>query len=431
MKKLLSGFLVMMMLLSNALASGAAVIKKDKLGDVPQNYWANVEIQDMIRSKIMQPDENYNFNPEKKVPRIEFLKGLLKTLGNEDMEVTIKNQFKDINSKTYGYEDIMRSEQLNLVFGYKNRTFMPQRIITKAEAASVISHITLDTPSNQTFLDRFTDKKDIPSWAVDCFAKSVGYNIYVAYPDPNMLLPNKDLTRAEMAVLLYKLRNAMGVVSDRYKGNRVKETTERAEHLNISKNADSDIVLVTNLRRVIKAGNVLKVAFSEDFYSKRSSVNDEIVFVMSKDLFTEEGTMVFQAGTKFKAQIQELKDPQWFNKNAMVRLLFNEVELVDGRKVPIEAVVVGVKDGVLTESRWEKPAIYTIANTVASTGSAIGIAAIPSEKKWGEAVAIGVPVGAGVGLIAGLVTPGVNYKGKEGRQILIKVTQDLSVFYGL
>jgi len=58
-------------------------------------------------------------------------------------------------------------------------------------------------------------------------------------------------------------------------------------------------------------------------------------------------------------------------------------------------------------------------------GTAVGV---PNDQKYlNEGLGIGIPVGAGVGLVAGLVTKGLNFVGHEGEDVLIYLLEDVVV----
>ena len=88
------------------------------------------------------------------------------------------------------------------------------------------------------------------------------------------------------------------------------------------------------------------------------------------------------------------------------------------------------KDYALKEGPWMtagKVALYTVGGTAVGTGAGVGFSFIPDPDKVGTGVAIGTPVGAGVGLITGLVTPGLNYVAHEGEEIQVILLDDASI----
>ena len=159
---------------------------------------------------------------------------LIKVLNQKDLDIYIENPFSDVTLQTKHYNDIMRSAQIGLVYGYPDGTFKPENQIIKSEVTSTMSHITKDTVSDLSVLDNFIDTDNIPEWAKLAYAKTVKYGLFVNYPNKNLFEPNKDLTRAEAAVLLSKLKAAISNVKEEYKAEEPVEKTLSVEHLSIN-----------------------------------------------------------------------------------------------------------------------------------------------------------------------------------------------------
>ena len=184
MKKFVSGVMALCLLAFNAIPVLAASI-----ADVSQNYWASKEINIVVDNNIMTLSGN-RFNPEGNMTRVEFVNALLKVLSDENLNVTISNKFKDVQSSNPNYENILRSQQLGLVYGYPDGTFKPNNSVLRSEAQSVISHITKDMDADTSVLNQFKDAAAIPAWAKKVYAKTINYGIYVNYPDSRELRPN-------------------------------------------------------------------------------------------------------------------------------------------------------------------------------------------------------------------------------------------------
>jgi len=424
MKKILAGLMTFCLLAINVLPVMAAVT----IADVGPNYWARTEIVNVVENNIMSLNSSKNFLPEAKMTRIEFVNSLLKLLSNDNLNVRIKNNFTDVNTSTPYYANILRSQQLGLVYGYPDRTFQPDRAMTRAEAQSVISHITLDKACDEVDVNQFKDADTIPNWAKQVYAKTIHYGIYVNYPDSRELRPNDILTRAEAAVLLSRLKDRLGLVKEQYVGPQA-EKLLAVEHLDVNKKAPCDEVKITNLRNIVLEGNVLEVAFDCKFKSKEHKAGDIVYFVNEEDICTKEGTLIIPANSKFSGQVLEIKDPQWFNKNARVYVQLTCVEFPGGKKFAMCAKPF-YKNYELKEGPWMtagKLALYTLTGGAIGTGAGVGFAFIPDPNKIGTGIAIGTPVGAAVGLITGLVTPGLNYNAKEGEEIYVILLEDMSL----
>ncbi len=423
MRKLLVGlFAAGVVALSTTIPTFAA-----QISDVSSTYWASKEINNVVDNNIMTLTDG-NFNPEGAVRRVDFVQALLKLLTNDNLNVNIKNIFTDVKSSDYYYSDVLRSQQLGLVYGYPNKTFQPKKLLSRAETQSIVSHITRDMNADASLLDNFTDAKQVPAWAKTAYAKTLDYGIYVNYPNPNELRPNDVLSRAEAAVILYRLREKAGLIKSQYVGADL-EKQLGTQHLRVVKSAATDEVLITSTRSIIKEGNAMYVAFDEKFKSELANEGDALTFVANEDIATEEGTVLFPAGTKFQGSVLDVKDPKWFNKNARVYAQITKAVLPNGKVVAMNAKPF-YKNYELKEGPWMtagKLALCTVTGGAIGTGAGVGFAFIPDPVRVGTGVAIGLPVGAGVGLATGLITKGLNYHAKAGEEIKVIMLNDVSI----
>ncbi|MBR1908646.1 S-layer homology domain-containing protein [bacterium] len=420
MKKIVALVLTFCMLSINTLP----VFANSSIKDVSAKYWASREIQNVVNSNIMAVDSSNKFNPEKSITRVEFVQALLKLLSNDNLNIKIGNEFTDINVSDAFYGDVLRSQQLGLVYGYPDKTFKPYKTMLRSEVTSVISHITKDQYTDLSILNQFNDKNEIPSWAVKAYAKTINYGIYVNYPCEKTLEPNRELTRAEAAVILSKLKNKLHIVKSEY----VNEKILAVEHLNVSKKAPVNTVNVTNIRNIICKNNLLEVEFSERYWSKLSKTGEYVHFDVEQNIYTQEGTLVLPEGTKLIAEVTEIIPPKKFNKNARVKFNFRQIILPSGQTINISAVP--YKDGYLKEGPWMttgKLAAWTLGLGIIGAGAGTGFAFIPAKAAIGTGLAIGIPVGCGVGLVTGLVTPGLHYRAKCGENVLILLNDDTSI----
>lgn len=425
MKKLVAGLMAFSLALMTSVPAFSAT---KSIADVSRNHWAQAEIADVVSHSVMTVDPSGNFYPEESISRVEFVKALLRVLSNDNLDVKIKNIFSDVSSSDPDYSDILRSQQLGLVYGYPNGTFQPSRIMLRSEAQSVISHITKDSAADLSILNYFEDAGSVPAWAKKPYAKSLAYGIYVNYPNAKELRPNDDLTRAEAAVLLARLREKIGLVKEQYVGSDL-EKLLAVEHLSVKKNAPNNTVNITNKRNIIREGNVLGVSFADKFKSDLATEGNTVNFTNPEDICTDEGTLLIPAGSIFVGKVLSIQDPKWFNKNARAYIQLTEICFPNGKKVDLNAKPF-YKDYALKEGPWMtagKLVAYTLGGGAVGTGAGVGLAFIPDPHKIGTGIAIGAPVGAAVGLITGLVTPGLDYHAKEGENIYVILCDDASI----
>lgn len=207
------------------------------------------------------------------------------------------------------------------------------------------------------------------------------------------------------------------------------EKTVAVEHLDVHKKAPCNVVTITNLRKTVEKGNVLQFVFDEKFFSKCAQAGQIVHFVVPQALYTTEGTLILPCGTKIVAEVINVEKPKWFNKNARVSLIFRQIVLPDNTCIAIKARPF-TKDCKLKEGPWTtagKLTLSTLTLGIVGAGAGVGFAFIPNPAKIGTGLAIGIPIGCGVGFVVGLITPGCHYKAKKGEAVYALLIDEFSV----
>lgn len=199
------------------------------------------------------------------------------------------------------------------------------------------------------------------------------------------------------------------------------------EHLCNKKGSPVNMVEISSCGIKILANNVLEVTFTGDFNSKNANCKDRVSFVFNCGLVTTEGRTILPCGTQVLGTIQQIQGPKWMNRNAKVFIIFDELVFPNGKRVQMCAKPYS-KDCSLKNSSWKavgKAAGYTVG--LFGVGAGLGAAIGTAGKASIGCMTYGMPIGGGVGLLAGTITPGLNYKAKEGKKIYIQLVQDLVI----
>lgn len=381
------------------------------LTDVTTEYWAAKEIAACVRDGVIRPYADSSFRPNVNVKRSEFNSMLLRALGHKPTEIQAKSPFKDLKGNHWAFSDIMKSEEIGLLYGYPDGTFRPETLISRVEVASILSHITKNSLQDMSVLEQFVDSNDIPDWGKKQYAKSIELGLYANYPDLAKLLPNKPLNRAEAAVILHRLRMAMGLVKEQYVAKDAQVEQQKAP-------APTEKVSLLNFRRIVLAGNVVRAAFTGNI----ADLDENLKFTFVNDVYTEEGNLLIPRGSVLNAEIKSLDSKEILDKNTKVSVTFDQILFPSGKVAPIQGHVFDRK-GVLTAGKlatFGKIGSYTIGSAVTGVGSGIGVAAVSDPKKVGEG-------SADAGSVTGLVTPGLHFKADVEDSLLIELTQDLDL----
>jgi hypothetical protein len=406
--------------------------------DVPEGYWAYTPITSLASESIISGYSDNTFKPENHVKRAEFATMLVKTLSQEKLETSGDLPYTDVNISVCSFTDICRINDLKLVVGYPDKTFKPDAFITKAEVmtvlANTLSESYLGSDEAKTILSAFQDNKSIPNWATDPVSKSIKNDYFVKYPDPSIIAVNNQATRAEVAELLYKLRQNLLLKTKQETPEIVireaimENEIPAVEHLSYMY-SDKGIneVKVKRLEASISEGNVLKTVFVSDFNTKKAAENGKIQLTITEDLYTKEGTFLIPAGSIFEGSISTLQGAKLYNRNAKVGFNIYQLILPSGKTYDISAKIAspsGLLEQDYNRRNFKRDAIVTLGT--AGFGAAVGaLAGLDNHSGMGSI--IGVSSGFGIGALGAAIVPGYPLEFKKGDKVFIKLVKDITI----
>ncbi|MEG3072472.1 MAG: S-layer homology domain-containing protein [Candidatus Syntrophopropionicum ammoniitolerans] len=91
--------------------------------------------------------------------------------------------FADVAEGDWYYTDVCAATSAGYVKGYEDNTFGPNKAITRAEAAAIVSRLLGITADDDSVLDKFSDAAAISDWAKADVAAMVEANLLSGYPD--------------------------------------------------------------------------------------------------------------------------------------------------------------------------------------------------------------------------------------------------------
>ncbi len=171
--------------------------------DVPPNYWAIKAIKYMVSKNIVSGYPDGTFKPEKIVTRAEYAKMLALSL-NLDVSKG-RDIYADVPSSHWAYKYITAVTDAKLMKGYGNGKFGPNDTVKKEEIITTIvrlKHWKLEHPTAGTF-------PDVPKnyWAFPYIETAVKHGLIKKF-DKGLTDGNFHIkvgaTRAQTAELLYR-----------------------------------------------------------------------------------------------------------------------------------------------------------------------------------------------------------------------------------
>jgi len=172
--------------------------------DVNSSYWASEYVQALTEASIISGYEDGTFRPDRQMTRAEFASIL--SGGFPTAEVRAPITFSDVPTDHWAAGAIASAYAKGFLSGYPDGTFGLDQPITRLEVLlSLTSGLGIDTSgANGEALAAFADRGEIPDWATAAIAAATESQLVVNYPNVQQLNPNSNATRAEIAAIAYQ-----------------------------------------------------------------------------------------------------------------------------------------------------------------------------------------------------------------------------------
>ncbi len=191
--------------------------------DVPNGYWAACDIDKLAMNDVVVGYPDGMFKPNKNISRAEFATMLVKGF-NLDCDMHRTSMFKDVPTSNWANPAIAKAVDENLMTGYPNGKFEPAKNVTRAEALTTIAKgmtCDIDQCKADEILSKYADGASVPNWARIPVAKSLSNGALKDSPNPNMIMPNKDASRADVASMMQTVRVALGYDTNPQTANEI------------------------------------------------------------------------------------------------------------------------------------------------------------------------------------------------------------------
>lgn len=148
------------------------VVQASKTFNDIEQHWAKTDIELMASKKIVLGLTEQSFMPDKQITRAEFATILIRALGINVIEENSK--FNDILATDWYAKSVNAAARAGLVLGYENGQFNPNGSISRQEMAVMIGRAMKyantaqsiqNSGQDQSKINSFTDRGDVPSWA--------------------------------------------------------------------------------------------------------------------------------------------------------------------------------------------------------------------------------------------------------------------------
>ncbi|MBD2202120.1 S-layer homology domain-containing protein [Calothrix sp. FACHB-1219] len=171
-------------------------------------HWAVAFVEALVGKGLISGFPDSSFKPNAPITRAQYAAIIAKTFPPPNGSKV--SNFTDIKSDYWAASAILRAANMGFVSGFPDGTFRPEQNLTKIQAIVSIVNGLQWSGGNSNVLSVYRDRAQIPSYATNAVAVATQKLLVVNYPTTEQLEPLKDISRAEVAALIYQALVAIG-----------------------------------------------------------------------------------------------------------------------------------------------------------------------------------------------------------------------------
>jgi hypothetical protein len=176
----------------------------------------------MLAKSIITGFPDGTFKPNDSLTRAQYAAILAKAFNRSYIREA--TNFRDVASTFWGKDAIAKANRMGFLSGFPDGTFRPNDKLTRVQAlVGLVNGLGL-VGGNLNTLGYYGDRAQIPSYATDEIATATEKQIVVNYPNLTQLNPMREITRSEVAALVYQSLVSQGQASAINSSYIVKQT---------------------------------------------------------------------------------------------------------------------------------------------------------------------------------------------------------------
>ncbi|KRE98885.1 hypothetical protein ASG89_28385 [Paenibacillus sp. Soil766] len=187
-----------------------AVFYKDvTFQDLNEVSWAQASIEALAAREVVNGVSADSYAPNSPVTRAEFVTLLMRSFSLTD-EHAGSSSFGDMDQHDWYYGSIAAAERLGVISGREDGSFGGDEVISRQDMAVMASRIlqvlNVSIPAKGSS-EAFNDMSDIANYAMEAISTMQGAGIIEG--SNGSFMPNESTTRAQAAVIIYRLLNKL------------------------------------------------------------------------------------------------------------------------------------------------------------------------------------------------------------------------------
>jgi hypothetical protein len=183
------------------LAKSEVLSQAESFDDVPPYDWAYEPVTMLRQMNMVSGYDNNEFKPDRLITRAEFIKMAVSSLGLQQGASELS--FKDKGEiPAWAEQSVKTAVAAGLIDGYEDGTVRPNQPISRAEIVAILVK-GYKLPIASDYSLTYTDRNAIPVWAAAYVRTAAAKGLVDGYEDGSFA-PNKQAKRSEVASILYK-----------------------------------------------------------------------------------------------------------------------------------------------------------------------------------------------------------------------------------
>lgn len=183
------------------IAKTELLMQAEPFADVPSYDWAYEPVTMLQQMDIINGYENNEFKPERNITRAEFITMTANALSLKPVSTDLS--FYDKNQiPDWASQSMQTAVQAGLIDGYEDGSLRPNQPISRTEIVTILVK-GFHLPAATNYSLKYTDRDAIPNWAVNYVRTAATEGLVDGYEDGSFA-PNNPAKRSEVASILYK-----------------------------------------------------------------------------------------------------------------------------------------------------------------------------------------------------------------------------------
>ena len=175
--------------------------------DVTAGAWYYENVMGAAENGYVSGYPDGTFKPMQSVTRAEFASMIAKAMGY-DSDPDAGSAYPDVADDHWAKAAINFCAQNDIINGYDDGTFQPNKAITRQEAAAILNKAFELSVKYGVSTDLFPDNSSIAAWASDHVYAAKASGLMKGYEEDGTFRPNNQITRAEAASIFMNAKYA-------------------------------------------------------------------------------------------------------------------------------------------------------------------------------------------------------------------------------